>query len=322
MIGSSRLRLVAFATMVLCGAAVTQMQVLRAAEPLRVRMRFRTDFAGQTVRVGDVAEVSGGTVGQRRKLANLDLESLTQRTQTIEVTRRRVHLRCLLSGVGRDELSIAGPSQCRVRATFIAARTPIPEEEPRKLKPMDPDKAAVQAIREVLAERWRVPQSEVSLHLTQPIPGLLKFAQGPEPVSIRAYPPANLQPGTMKLKIIARFASGRVLTSTAEVAAGYGKSKLGAIQQMGGRVVAPRNQTTPAKPPQRGPIVVRPRDTVRLVAQKGRLRVALAQAEVLKPARVGEMVELKNPKSRKKISARLVSASQAVIDLSNTPTNP
>ena len=322
MIGNSRLRLVAFATVVLCGAAVTQMQVLRAAEPLRVRMRFRTDFVGQTVKVGDVAEVSGGTAAQRRKLANLDLESLTQRTQTLEVSRRRVHLRCLLAGIRRDELSVVGPSQCRVRATFIAAPKPTPQEEPRRLKPVDPDKAAVQAIREVLAERWRVPQSDISLHLTQPIPGLLKFARGPEPISIRAYPPANLQPGTIKLKIIARLVSGRVLTSTAEVAAGYGKSKPNAIHQVSGRVVTPRNHTMPTPPTQRGPIVVRPRDTVRLVAQKGRLRVALAQAEVLKPARVGEMVELKNPKSRKKISARLVSASQAVIDLSNTPTNP
>ncbi len=313
MIRDSRFRFSAFSALVLCGVAVSQIRVLGAAEPVNVRLRFRTDFEGQTVRVGDVAELTGGTAAQRRKLANLDLERLTQRTQVLELTRRRVHLRCLLSGIARRDLSVTGPSQCLVRATYIS----VPEvpEEPRKLKAIDPDEVAIQQIRDVLAKRWQVPQQEVSVHLTQPIPGLLKFAQGSEPISIRAYPPANLQPGTVKLKIIARLASGRVLTSTAEVAAGYGRAKAGPTQLVGPQRQASGNRTAAPKPKQLGPIVVRPRDTVRLVAQKGQLRVALAQAEVLKPARIGEMVELKNPKSRKKMSARLVSASQAVIEL-------
>lgn len=321
MTGYSRFKLLACAAIVLFGAAFFRSENLMAAEPLKVNLRFRADFQGQTVRVGDVADITGGTAAERRRLANLDLEDLTQRTQLLEFTRRRVHLRCLLSGVSRAKLSVAGPSKCLVRATYVTV--PAMREEPRKLKQVDPDEIALQEIRETLAKRWQVPVSEVQAELTQPIPGLLKFASGPDPVSIRAYLPAATRPGTVRAKLIARLASGRVLTSTAEVAAAIASRNKQGVRGAGySPDRRPQNHTAPTTPKQLGPIVVRPRDTVRLVARKGNLRVALAQAEVIKSARIGDMVELRNPKSRKKLSARLVSASQAVIELSNEPQTP
>src|SRR6056297_3705473 len=68
-----------------------------------------------TVRVGDVADVIGGTPLQQRLIADLDLESLAGPGRC-EIHKSQVVTRLLLSGLDRDDFQVTGPE------TVIAQR--------------------------------------------------------------------------------------------------------------------------------------------------------------------------------------------------------
>ncbi len=99
-----------------CGFAVAA-----AARGVTVSISQRTVAVRQpTVRVGDIADVIGGTPTQQRLIAELDLESLIDQDRC-EIHKSQVVTRLLLSGMDRDDFQVTGP-QTVIASRISAAR--------------------------------------------------------------------------------------------------------------------------------------------------------------------------------------------------------
>ena len=61
------------------------------------------------------------------------------------------------------------------------------------------------------------------------------------------------------------------------------------------------------------PVVVRPRDTVRLVARKGGLTVIISAAESLQQGSVGDLIRVRNLQSNRVITGRVASREEVTI---------
>jgi flagella basal body P-ring formation protein FlgA len=61
--------------------------------------------------------------------------------------------------------------------------------------------------------------------------------------------------------------------------------------------------------------VVRTRDTVRLVARKGALTITLSDAEVLQNGAIGDRVRVRNPNSKKIVTAVVVSRNEVAVEM-------
>ncbi len=63
------------------------------------------------------------------------------------------------------------------------------------------------------------------------------------------------------------------------------------------------------------PMVVKQRDTVRLVARKGTLRVTVSSAEALQSGRIGDMIRVRNTQSRRIVTGRINSSTEIEVSL-------
>jgi flagella basal body P-ring formation protein FlgA len=73
--------------------------------------------SGQRITIGDVAEISGGTTSLRRRIADLDLDTLKGTSSTCRVSRRHIELRVLFDGYPRSQFKVVGPDEVVVRCT-------------------------------------------------------------------------------------------------------------------------------------------------------------------------------------------------------------
>jgi hypothetical protein len=107
------------------------------------------------VKVGDVADVQGGTAALRNKIAQLDLAVLTAVEPATALPRDQVSYRVQLAGIGARDFRMTGASQAVVRleragakadnvvqASYVepagdASATTVPKEQPTLVKARD-----------------------------------------------------------------------------------------------------------------------------------------------------------------------------------------
>lgn len=89
------------------------------AGPVVVALRPRSDVRGPLVLLGDVADLRGGDVGLRARLAKLDLAEGT--APVLSLQRDTVEYRILLAGVAPHRFRVHGLSRIEVRRRLDAA---------------------------------------------------------------------------------------------------------------------------------------------------------------------------------------------------------
>lgn len=141
--------------------------------------------SGQTVRVGDVASVFGGTAWDRKNIAQLDLESLQDQSQC-SITRKQVEMRLLLAGYQRNSIQVTGPP-------FVQTRLTSPVQLRRELE---------QKLVEELSRQFAVQPERVAVHLTNATHlQSLEKALTPGELSIELVPRNEFPVGRSRLRI-------------------------------------------------------------------------------------------------------------------------
>ncbi|MGB7346365.1 MAG: flagellar basal body P-ring formation chaperone FlgA [Pirellulaceae bacterium] len=89
------------------------------AQGIRVAVRSGdVPFAnGQTVRIGDLADISGGSIVDRDRISQLDLETLRTSAQPCEISRKQIEMRILVDGYQRTQIGVTGPESILIRST-------------------------------------------------------------------------------------------------------------------------------------------------------------------------------------------------------------
>ena len=109
-------RLLASIVAIVCIAAqVASAQSLPNQSTVVVRLAQHDVFLfSNAVRIGQVAEVTCDNSMLAQRIKSLDLDSLTLRNNTLELTSNQIKYRMLLAGIRADQLIMDGPDSIRV----------------------------------------------------------------------------------------------------------------------------------------------------------------------------------------------------------------
>ena len=299
-----------------------------------VELKQAVELMRPVVTVGDIAEISGGDVITRRKIAALDLDvAPTKRSATIP--RLQVETRILLAGIRARNFRVLGTNQVLLRPWNRAAATTdligllLPE----------------------IAARLDADPADVDLKLARPLDELtIETGIG---VSVRPSFPARVRPGRLSLKVgiyrgdelaetrvvsldvrlsrtvyVAtrplsrgtvlspddvtserKFVDGRQFESVAKEFDGKELSR--AVSA--GQILLRTDLRAPR--PKRPEYVVQSRDVVEVVARRRSLRVRLSGMVALQRGAVGDTIRVQYPNSRKVLSARVVDSGLVEIRL-------
>lgn len=270
-------------------AALVGALQLRADEPIVVALRPEARPAASLVRLGEIADISGGTLRERQRVEQLDIADAPVQGGDDVVTRSQVEFRLLLGGLP-ETVRVTGAEQTRLTGERAEAI----------------DELLLSAVRRRLAQRLHVEERDIAVQLTEPLPKHLTLRPATDDVEFRPVLPAIPRPGPLRLKTTV-YVDGSLkhLISVGVDFALRGQP-------------AEREQptTTPVKEkPKEEPIVVRPRDSVRLIVRGTGLRVSIPAAEALQSGRVGDTIRVKNPRSGRVVAGRITSAGEVEIEL-------
>lgn len=279
------------------------------------------------VSIGDVAMVSGGSSELRRRIAALDLLERGDLKTAGPLSQGRIRARLLLDGIAGDCFEISGAS-----AATLAAPAPLVDET-----------ILSESIASALEERFGIPAHQWDLHIKSRIPELpgLQLGQTVDlridvetpqivplgPTSLRVTVIQGGQPlrtwiASLDVGVLREVAVARQLVPRGETFDGdrierqrvriSEHARFAVPEELTGRTA--RVAIRPGQPIRWNDtedtasreVLIRPRELVRLVASKGRLRVTLMNAESLDHGRVGENVRVRNPETGKIVSGRVV----------------
>lgn len=323
-----------------CGLVLTA--ALRAddsaAATLRVQLREQATVVGRIVTLADLADVRGGTAALRTRAAALDVIELVDGQESESVSRQLVIARLLIAGIGHDSFEISGADAVRV------------EWRPEQTA----DERVISAVRRGVEERLYVPQEEIVAELAQPLPPALvqllnqspearvesRFATTPTGGRTRVdIWVTNTAGGTtvaaavvdvrfrQLVPVVAESISPRrIITADAVTFTEREVSELQSVLQTDqvvgkaarrqlspGEVIVPRDLSEPTAASE--PMLIQPRDLVRLTARKGNLVLTVPAAEALQGGRKGEFIRVRNPTSGRIILGRVTGAGEVEVPL-------
>jgi len=300
--------------------------------PVSIVLRPEARVLSDIVRVGDLCDIrGGGGFFLRQRISELDVAKV-HGDQPFEVSRSRLQIRLALADIRADAFSLTGSEQVLI----VPDRVQIDEAE------------IVTAIKTKLAEHFVVDEQDVDVRLLQATGKIALAGARREEVRLAAVFPLNASLGTIRTKVLvyvrdqvresvevrvdaavyldvararAGIARGEAFTQANVVSERYPvRSPRGVVTTADviGRV-AKRPVHTGAviceydlddKGPVTSPVLIKVRDPVHLVAKKGCLTVVLHAAEALDQGRKGDVIRVRNLKSKKIITGQVVSGSE------------
>jgi len=301
-----------------------------------VKVPRTAQVQNKLVQLGDIAQITGGNPALRRQIAQLDIVERSTPDVTEKLSIEQIAFRVRLSGVPRGAFTVTGGP--RVHVSWGRNRLN--------------DHAVLESLRPQLAARLNVNPHDLELRLTRPLPPSVSERVG-KAAELRPFLPPLVRTGIVQLKVgiyldnqlaqtigvsvdvriwrrvfvtTRRVAAGETLTDevvridrralSGRVASDFADTVIGQSSRRTLRTgaVVLRSDVTGPKPAKRE-IVIRTRDAVVLTARKGNLAVTLLGAEALQQGRIGDTIRVKNPRSGKIITARVVDASTVEIRL-------
>jgi hypothetical protein len=275
------LRLAAGAPLVWLALLPLAAQERAADNVLIITLRPTTTTRATVVPVGVVATVRGGTPSLRRKVAELDLAELKPDGNVVAVGSEQVSFRLQLAGIEPAAFRVEGR-----QALVGLAPEEVTEESLLAV--------ATQAVRE------RLPPfvDNVSILRAQPIQIPDVKIEAADRIRIEARPAPGLNPfGLIRLPVAVIKNGDCCAVIPIYLNVNYVSHASAAERE--------RDENNP--------ILVKPRDMVRLVARVGALRVT-ALGEALQEGRHGETVRVRNVDSSKVVAGRVADAQVVEID--------
>ncbi len=329
----------ALAALVLAACAGSpRAQAGDAISPVVISLKSSATVEGEVLRIGDIAELHGGNSALRQKISELDILDAPAQGESSDVTRSLIGIRLKLAGIEDDQCRFDGANTVRVCSRDAESTANV---------------IVTDAIRRQLAERLAVEPDELDVNLVDPVPERWADMGTRRLEDIRVSIPPNAQLGRVRMKVallrgeraedsapivveaqllqtmyrtVRSVDRGAVLaeedvrvehvpttrrtgaTSAADV---LGKKMRRSLPS--GTVIQSHDLENGGKSD--NPILVKPRDIVRLVVRKPGLSVTMSAAEVLQSGRRGDTVQVRNTLSKKIITGRVLSESEVEVPL-------
>jgi len=299
--------------------------------PVSIVLHPEAHVLGDIVHLGDLCDIRGGSEVLRQRISELDVAEVGA-DQPFEVSQWQLRIRLALADIPLDLFRLDGSERVRV----------FPERV--RIGKLD----IVNAISTELARQHFVDEGDVEVRLLQAADEVVLANAHRDDVRVEAVLPLNASLGTVRTQVliyvggevhktivvpvdaavyrnvararsrIARgeaFSEENVATERQRMRSPHGAV---AAADVIGRVARRTVQTGTVvfehhlddDGPDEDPVLIKVRDPVRLVAQKGGLTVILQAAEALQQGRKGEMIRVRNVKSKKVLTGRVVSDSE------------
>lgn len=315
----------------------------RAAEPrlsgrLRISLNAEFETSERLIRIADVAQIAGGNPFLRERVGQLDLLKLDDDESSAEVSRTLVQARLLLSGAAPDGFRVDGARVTRITAPIV--RTP--------------EDRALAAARAAIARRSSLAPDEVIVRLSQPLAagvaqdiertpaGELEARLATDPdggrtrvelwvrdvggaqrvrqiaidVRFRQLVPVATRPlkprqtlTEVDVELVPRDLLQRGVALTIEQVTGKALRRTVAR----GDVISVNDLIEPL--PADEPLLIKPRDIIRVTVRKGPLTVEMPSAQALQAGREGEMIRVRNPSSGRVVIGRVTAAGEVEVPL-------
>lgn len=309
--------------------------VARGSDPtpfVTVALRPSAAVNGRLVLIGDIADVQSGNRWLASTVARIDISDPPLEGRATLLRKSQVEIRLMLAGYTQDQFQVVGAPATRVG--LIAA------------SPVD-DAAVMAAVRRELVSKLDVAAADVNLVLLKPLQLRTDYDRAaPGDVRLDVRLPTSVKSKVLNTKIgihvqgrlneVANASfemtiDARVAKTRADVRAGdvfspqnltYEKTPVDAetlarvapnvIGRRSGRnldagqVVEKQHLMSTAQIERE--VLVRPRDTVHVIARRGGLTVRMKDASALDVGRRGDTVRVRNPKTDKVLQGRVTSA--------------
>ncbi|WP_437227762.1 flagellar basal body P-ring formation chaperone FlgA [Planctomicrobium sp. SH661] len=303
-----------------------------------VQLKEVVTFTDSQVKLGDVATITDQDPVRRKALAELDLATF-QADRDLTIDRSFVEIRILLAGHDAGRVLVKGPEKITILAPPEFALNDLGVE---------------QAVFEALTRQFSIPPEDLRVKLVSPfissgIPGLesLKHPR------LELMPTPQLPLGRVQLTVrvldqsrvvvarpvafeVSRRQQVVVATSSLDraniVTADHIREesrfvdgpidRLTASQVIGRKVIMPfrpeevitlRHLGQPAE--EESPVLVQPRDAVRLIAKKKNLLVTIPVAEALQAGRKGQLIRVRNVQSNQVVTGVVVARGEVHVIL-------
>lgn len=305
---------------------------------VRVTLRAENVSDASLIRIGDVADVESDNAFYARKVRELDLMQLADedRLEPLKVSRKLVETRVAFADLEEVRVNIGGSTVALVR---FALHQEI-------------DQQFVDAITEALADQLQVGVADVQVELVESIDLKAFLASGaevpdlvprmPQPPRLgRLRVPVEMKRGTERVRALnvsvdAKWNTNCILAKTDIVTGDVIPAEAVQVERRWidridhhaelEQIVGMKSKRSfrtgdPVRPEDvhrstaEAPYLVNPRDVVRIVAQRGPLRVIVVDGEVLQRGRKGEMVRVRNPNSKAVVTAQVVDRNEVLIPL-------
>jgi endonuclease YncB( thermonuclease family) len=309
------MHLIRSATVLACVLAASS-AIRAASEPVVVELQPESSVQFAVVAVGDVARISGGDAASRERIAKLDVAEVKSREQSLIVSRRALEYRLRLAGIDAPAASISGAD----RTTVTVVRRTVSADE-------------VAAAAKAEIARWlTVPKESVSIELARPIVVRLPEVPSGEFVSINAVPhvkSVGLGRAVMDVSIVANGEKLLALGVDLDV-----RSIVQPVEATPVAVPVPTGSAathSPANVPMPTPksatavgtapatsnpaaAIVHVRQRVSINVRMGGLNVT-AVGEAQQEGRLGQVILVQNPDSKKTVSARVTGPGTVEVEL-------
>jgi flagella basal body P-ring formation protein FlgA len=307
---------------------------------VRIALRPFVEVGGPLVTLDDVADLRGGDTLLRRQIGELDVAECGTLSNDLTVSSRQVVMRLLLAGLPASAFDVAGSDEVRITRRDVSLRAEIVEQsiraalaetfhldlqdvEVRLLQPLMPaPDPAIAASDEVVVE----PVLPAKLPLGRTRIKLVLRDQGQPRQEVNAtIEVATFRTVAAAAKLLLR---GETVTeekvidrrvrlvspaSFASVADVTGCTVTRALEA--GENIRVSDVTRQTAQEESLPLLVRVRDKVRVVVRRGRLTVVLSAADALESGRMGDTIRVRNPQTKKVITARVVAAGELEVPL-------
>jgi flagella basal body P-ring formation protein FlgA len=308
-------------------------------QPAVIQLLSHAEVTGECVRLSDVAEISASAPDVRRRLAEIDLVAVEGGRPQQRIPRELIELRLRLAGFDTRDIEFTGTHE------VVVTGTPVSDLTDAGLEGIAAETFAAQlgigaddlrvTTTTPCVERWRaqgalpvgvrleiVPTSEVLLGRVNCTCRLLEgrrlilshaatfHVARRHTVLVAA---ASLSRGQTLAAGLVREEIRYLSTPADELALGQVEGKPLKMSLVPGEVVTLRHVAVEAG--EEGPIVIRPRDAVRLTARKGSLQVVIRDAEALQSGRTGQLIRVKNVQSNRIVTGRVVGPGEVEIQL-------
>ncbi|MGI9516987.1 MAG: flagellar basal body P-ring formation chaperone FlgA, partial [Pirellulaceae bacterium] len=297
------------------------------ADAIQISLKPTAAVSPTTVVIGQIAEVTGGDDVARRLIQQIDIADPPAINETAMVSKQQVEIRIRLAGFPKAACVVTGSES----ATLV-------------LEPLETDDDLIlKAVREPLATQFGVDAEDIEVRLAMPLrfelPEATKQTVRLDPVLNENMVPgrANIQIGVyaddklVDVKSVAIFFRVYQQVPVTHVAIKRGEKLteenvkferkpisgasfrekaqevlgLVARKDIGqGEVIRAYHVAAPSSV--RAPDLIKRGTVVRMSTIQGRLRVSLATGEALQAGKLGDMIRIRNPRSKATVVGKVV----------------